>query len=165
LAACLHLLLVVSKATSCMQGCQHELLSSGLAWGEVALMPWDCCGRFLCARPPSRRLLWGIPGRSNALNIAQRLGLDGDLVAAARERLGEGAAEVRVALNGLKVQCGCRCSWEAVWRCRGRAVCVSHSLVVLDGRAESQARRAVGWACRWCLLDSAGVADLNFKPP
>lgn len=43
---------------------------------------------------PTYRLLWGIPGRSNALNIAQRLGLDGDVVAAARERLG--SAEVKL---------------------------------------------------------------------
>mmetsp|Transcript_17496 Transcript_17496/g.52526 ORF Transcript_17496/g.52526 Transcript_17496/m.52526 type:complete len:210 (+) Transcript_17496:2522-3151(+) len=37
---------------------------------------------------PTYRLIWGIPGRSNALNIAQRLGLDPAVVAAARERLG-----------------------------------------------------------------------------
>lgn len=42
---------------------------------------------------PTYRLLWGIPGRSNALNIAQRLGLDSTVVDAARERLG--SAEVR----------------------------------------------------------------------
>jgi hypothetical protein len=42
---------------------------------------------------PTYRLLWGIPGRSNALNIAQRLGLDRGVVASARERLGN--AEVR----------------------------------------------------------------------
>lgn len=42
---------------------------------------------------PTYRLMWGIPGRSNALNIAQRVGVDLEVVAAARERLG--AAEVR----------------------------------------------------------------------
>lgn len=40
------------------------------------------------------RLLWGIPGRSNALNIAQRLGLEPAVVAAARDKMGSAAAEV-----------------------------------------------------------------------
>ena len=40
------------------------------------------------------RLLWGIPGRSNALNIAQRLGLDAEVVAAARGKLGTEVAQV-----------------------------------------------------------------------
>ena len=40
------------------------------------------------------RLLWGIPGRSNALNIAQRLGLEQAVVDAARAKLGAAAAEV-----------------------------------------------------------------------
>ena len=42
------------------------------------------------------RLLWGIPGRSNALNIAQRLGLDPEVVAAARGKLGTEAVQVCV---------------------------------------------------------------------
>lgn len=49
---------------------------------------------------PTYRLIWGIPGRSNALNIAQRLGLDPAVVAAARERLG--SAEVRPASWGTR---------------------------------------------------------------
>ncbi len=40
------------------------------------------------ALAPTYRLMWGIPGRSNALNIAARLGLPGDIVLLARARLG-----------------------------------------------------------------------------
>ena len=42
---------------------------------------------------PTYRLLWGIPGRSNALTIAQRLGLDLDIVEEAQSLVGTGSSE------------------------------------------------------------------------
>ena len=42
---------------------------------------------------PTYRLLWGIPGRSNALTIAQRLGLDKEIVEEAQSLVGTGSSE------------------------------------------------------------------------
>ncbi|MEM8718884.1 MAG: endonuclease MutS2 [Cyanobacteria bacterium P01_G01_bin.39] len=42
---------------------------------------------------PTYRLLWGIPGRSNALTIAQRLGLNTDIVESAQSLVGASATE------------------------------------------------------------------------
>lgn len=42
---------------------------------------------------PTYRLLWGIPGRSNALTIAQRLGLDHYIVNDAQSLVGTGSSE------------------------------------------------------------------------
>lgn len=50
------------------------------------------------AMAPTYRLLWGIPGRSNALNIAQRLGLDTSVVDDARGRLGAAEVKSRLAI-------------------------------------------------------------------
>lgn len=49
---------------------------------------------------PTFQLLWGIPGRSNAIHIAERLGLDEDILAGAKELLGTH----RVEINELIVQ-------------------------------------------------------------
>lgn len=53
---------------------------------------------------PTYRLLWGIPGRSNALAIAQRLGLRADIVQRAQGRLGQGATNVNEVIAGLEQQ-------------------------------------------------------------
>ncbi len=54
---------------------------------------------------PTYRLLWGIPGRSNALAIAQRLGLNSEIVEDARSHLASGTSqEVNEVIAGLEAQ-------------------------------------------------------------
>jgi DNA mismatch repair protein MutS2 len=54
---------------------------------------------------PTYRLLWGIPGRSNALTIAQRLGLNADIIAEAQSLVGRGSAEdVNQVIAALEAQ-------------------------------------------------------------
>ncbi|MBD2627063.1 endonuclease MutS2 [Trichormus variabilis] len=53
---------------------------------------------------PTYRLLWGIPGRSNALTIALRLGLKPEVVAEAKTQVGEASDEVNQVIAGLEAQ-------------------------------------------------------------
>lgn len=53
---------------------------------------------------PTYRLLWGIPGRSNALAIALRLGLKPEVVENAKSQLGETTDEVNQVIAGLEAQ-------------------------------------------------------------
>ncbi|MEA5509273.1 endonuclease MutS2 [Crocosphaera sp. UHCC 0190] len=53
---------------------------------------------------PTYRLLWGIPGRSNALSIAQRLGLSTDIIEEAKTRIGGLSQEINEVIAGLEEQ-------------------------------------------------------------
>lgn len=53
---------------------------------------------------PTYRLLWGIPGRSNALTIAQRLGLKLEVVEQARGYIGGATDDVNKVIAGLEAQ-------------------------------------------------------------
>ena len=53
---------------------------------------------------PTYRLLWGIPGRSNALTIARRLGLNEDVIQRAQEQVGGASEDVNQVIAGLESQ-------------------------------------------------------------
>ncbi|MGB3535488.1 MAG: endonuclease MutS2 [Microcoleaceae cyanobacterium] len=53
---------------------------------------------------PTYRLLWGIPGRSNALTIAKRLGLNPDVIEQAASFVGEASDDVNEVIAGLEAQ-------------------------------------------------------------
>ncbi len=53
---------------------------------------------------PTYRLLWGIPGRSNALAIAQRLGLGVEVIQQAQTYVGGESADVNEVIAGLEAQ-------------------------------------------------------------
>lgn len=53
---------------------------------------------------PTYRLLWGIPGRSNALTIAGRLGLSAEIIAAAKTYVGGASQDVNEVIAGLEAQ-------------------------------------------------------------
>jgi len=56
------------------------------------------------ALAPTYKLLWGIPGRSNALAIARRLGLSEEIVQPAQEHLGFGSIETNRLISELEQQ-------------------------------------------------------------
>ena len=53
---------------------------------------------------PTYRLLWGIPGRSNALTIARRLGLNPEVVDQAQALMGGASEDLNQVIAGLEAQ-------------------------------------------------------------
>jgi DNA mismatch repair protein MutS2 len=53
---------------------------------------------------PTYRLLWGIPGRSNALTIARRLGMKEEVINKAKQELGEETSDIEQVISGLEAQ-------------------------------------------------------------
>jgi DNA mismatch repair protein MutS2 len=53
---------------------------------------------------PTYRLLWGIPGRSNALTIARRLGLDPEILESAKNKMGGYSEDINQVIAGLENQ-------------------------------------------------------------
>lgn len=53
---------------------------------------------------PTYRLLWGIPGRSNALLIAQRLGLESTIIEQAKTKVGGYSEDINQVIAGLEAQ-------------------------------------------------------------
>ena len=53
---------------------------------------------------PTYRLLWGIPGRSNALSVARRLGLNANVVDQAQTLIGGASEDINQVIAGLEAQ-------------------------------------------------------------
>ncbi|XP_061339173.1 uncharacterized protein LOC133285881 isoform X2 [Gastrolobium bilobum] len=51
---------------------------------------------------PTYKVLWGVPGRSNAINIAERLGLPSVVVDAARKLYGSASAEIDEVITDME---------------------------------------------------------------
>lgn len=81
----------------------HGLLAS-LAFGEDSSSFQNASVEFDEEKLiPTYRLMIGVPGRSNALVIAARLGMSSDIIEAAKEKVGKEQASLSAIIQDLQV--------------------------------------------------------------
>ena len=89
---------------------------------------------------PTYQLRLGVPGASAGLNIAERLGLMTEIVAAAREQLTTQAADIGVLLDQLHAQLTAASGEREALRVREREIARERLRLETEGRAEQKAR-------------------------
>jgi DNA mismatch repair protein MutS2 len=89
---------------------------------------------------PTYQLRLGVPGASAGLNIAERLGLMAEIVAAARAQLTTQAADIGVLLDQLHAQLTAASGERDALRVREREIAREWLRLETEGRAEQRAR-------------------------
>jgi len=89
---------------------------------------------------PTYQLRLGVPGASAGLNIAERLGLNAEIVAAAREQLTTQAADIGVLLDQLHAQLTAASGEREALRLHEREIVRERLRLETEGRAEQKAR-------------------------
>jgi DNA mismatch repair protein MutS2 len=89
---------------------------------------------------PTYTLRLGVPGASAGLNIAERLGLAPEIVAAAREQLTTQAADIGALLDQLHAQLGATAAEREALELREKELARERIKLDIEGRAEQKAR-------------------------
>jgi DNA mismatch repair protein MutS2 len=89
---------------------------------------------------PTYQLRLGVPGASAGLNIAERLGLSAEIVAAARAQLTTQGADIGVLLGQLHSQLTAASGEREALRLREREIARERLRLETEGRAEQKAR-------------------------
>ena len=89
---------------------------------------------------PTYRLRLGVPGASAGINIAQRLGLDPDILATARAQLTTQTADIAALLDSLHDQLAAVGTEREAIASRERELVRERQRLEIEGRAEQKAR-------------------------
>jgi DNA mismatch repair protein MutS2 len=106
---------------------------------------------------PTYQLRLGVPGASAGLNIASRLGLDPEIVAAARSQLTTQTADIAAFLDQLHDQLTAAAEERETLRQREQELARARMQLDLEGRAEQRARTRELEAKLSALLDNFAV--------